>query len=81
MLKLLKVFPFSSLKKRMSTIVRLDDGKFRLYVKGAPEFLLPLCTSELVNDKAEVLTEDRKARITVLTCFADLYCRGYCKEA
>ena len=44
----------------MSTIVRLDDGKFRLFVKGAPEFLLPLCKSELVNDKPEPLTQDRK---------------------
>ncbi len=60
------MFPFSSLKKRMSTIVRLDDGKFRLFVKGAPEFLLPLCKSELVNDKPEPLTQDRKVQASPL---------------
>eukprot|EP00741_Cyanophora_paradoxa_P012330 tig00020607_g11915.t1 len=37
------VFPFSSAVKSMTTIVRTEDGGFRLHVKGAPERLLARC--------------------------------------
>jgi len=42
--KVERVYPFSSKKKRMSTVVRTDKGR-RLYVKGAAEVMLDLCTN------------------------------------
>lgn len=44
------VFPFSSQKKDMSTIVR-EDGKYILYVKGNPEKILSLCPSLTEEEK------------------------------
>ena len=40
-----KIHPFSSTKKRMSTVIQFN-GKYRLFVKGAPEILLSLCTQQ-----------------------------------
>jgi P-type E1-E2 ATPase len=41
-----KKHPFSSKRKRSSIVVQLPDGRFRVYVKGASEMILRLCTSE-----------------------------------
>ena len=38
---------FHSDRKRMSTIVRRDDGKHYIYMKGAPEVVFKSCTSYL----------------------------------
>ena len=38
---------FHSDRKRMSTIVRRDDGKHYIYMKGAPEVVFRSCTSYL----------------------------------
>ena len=38
------LYPFSSERKRMSTIVRHRDGKPRMYTKGASEIVLEYCT-------------------------------------
>ena len=35
--------PFSSSRKRMSAIAKLDDGRTIIFTKGAPDFLLPNC--------------------------------------
>lgn len=35
--------PFSSARKRMTVVVRLPDGRFRVIVKGAPDVLEKLC--------------------------------------
>jgi magnesium-transporting ATPase (P-type) len=40
-----KVFPFESVRKRMSTINALPEGSWRCWVKGAPDPLLPLCST------------------------------------
>ena len=37
--------PFSSLRKRMTTIHRMPDGGFLAVTKGAPDLLFPLCSS------------------------------------
>lgn len=39
--------PFSSSRKRSSSICKLDDGKVVIFSKGAPDFLLPSCTHYL----------------------------------
>ena len=38
---------FHSDRKRMSTIVKRDDGKYFIYMKGAPEVVIRSCTSYL----------------------------------
>lgn len=50
--------PFDSSKKRMSVIA---DKK--LIVKGAPEYILPLCTKHLTSFKEEKLTTETKRKI------------------
>ena len=40
---MLKVFPFSSKIKSMSTIADVD-GTVYTFTKGAPDFVLPSCT-------------------------------------
>uniref|UniRef100_A0AAY4CYT7 Calcium-transporting ATPase n=1 Tax=Denticeps clupeoides TaxID=299321 RepID=A0AAY4CYT7_9TELE len=42
--KLYKVYTFNSVRKSMSTVVKLPDGSFRLYSKGASEILLKKCS-------------------------------------
>jgi len=39
-----KVFPFNSVKKRSSAVVKLPNGTYRLYTKGASELLLKDCS-------------------------------------
>ena len=41
----LKVFPFESVRKRMSTINASPDGRPRCWVKGAPDNLIPRCAT------------------------------------
>ena len=43
-----QMIPFSSERKSMGCVVRLPDGRRRLYVKGASEILAPNCTRHVV---------------------------------
>src|SRR5699024_4245263 len=45
--KIIKQFPFDTLKKRMSTVVEDENGRRYLIVKGAPEIIIPRCSNEL----------------------------------
>lgn len=42
--------PFDSIRKRMSTINRMDDGSYRLYTKGAPDEVLKMSTAMLSDN-------------------------------
>ncbi|KAM3872457.1 plasma membrane calcium-transporting ATPase 3b isoform 2-T2 [Diretmus argenteus] len=42
--RLYKVYTFNSVRKSMSTVIKLPDGSFRLYSKGASEILLKKCS-------------------------------------
>ncbi|KAF4626756.1 hypothetical protein G7Y89_g11402 [Cudoniella acicularis] len=42
---IVQLIPFDSSRKYMGTVVKLQPDKYRLYVKGAPEILLPKCSS------------------------------------
>ncbi|XP_061591542.1 plasma membrane calcium-transporting ATPase 3b isoform X2 [Cololabis saira] len=42
--RLYKVYTFNSVRKSMSTVIKLPDGNFRLYSKGASEILLKKCS-------------------------------------
>ncbi|EJU04832.1 calcium-translocating P-type ATPase [Dacryopinax primogenitus] len=46
-----QVIPFSSERKAMGIVVRLDNGQYRFYVKGASEILSKLCNRHVVVSK------------------------------
>ncbi|XP_074499485.1 plasma membrane calcium-transporting ATPase 2 isoform X5 [Sebastes fasciatus] len=51
--KLYKVYTFNSVRKSMSTVVKLPDGSFRMYSKGASEIVLKKC-SHILSEVGEV---------------------------
>ncbi|XP_062842719.1 plasma membrane calcium-transporting ATPase 2 isoform X6 [Trichomycterus rosablanca] len=50
--KLYKVYTFNSVRKSMSTVVKLPDGSFRMYSKGASEIVLKKC-SRILSEVGE----------------------------
>ncbi len=58
----LKELPFSSERKRMTTIHK-RNGTFRIYTKGAPDIILDLCTQVLEGGTVTPLTEEKKQEI------------------
>ncbi|XP_054472151.1 plasma membrane calcium-transporting ATPase 2 isoform X9 [Anoplopoma fimbria] len=50
--KLYKVYTFNSSRKSMSTVIKLSDGSFRMYSKGASEIVLKKC-SHILNEVGE----------------------------
>ena len=77
-----RVFPFSSQNKDMSTIVR-EDGKTILYTKGNPEKILSLCSNISEAEKAEnlKLMEQFQSEAGRLLAFAHKELNGYSGEA
>ncbi|XP_059858528.1 plasma membrane calcium-transporting ATPase 3 isoform X11 [Delphinus delphis] len=51
--KLYKVYTFNSVRKSMSTVIRMPDSGFRLFSKGASEILLKKCTN-ILNSNGEL---------------------------
>ena len=43
-IKTVDAVPFSSARKTMSAICKLEDGKKVMFSKGAPDFLIKSCT-------------------------------------
>lgn len=69
--------PFSSEKKFMITAVK-KDGKYRVYIKGAPERVLDKCNvTEGQREKlfGDILKEEEKARR--ILCFAHYDCDNF----
>ncbi|KAL4655846.1 Plasma membrane calcium-transporting ATPase 2 [Arapaima gigas] len=50
--KLYKVYTFNSVRKSMSTVIKLPDASFRMYSKGASEIVLKKC-SRILNEAGE----------------------------
>ncbi|XP_072928182.1 plasma membrane calcium-transporting ATPase 2 isoform X5 [Hemitrygon akajei] len=50
--KLYKVYTFNSERKSMSTVIKMPDGSFRMYSKGASEIVLKKC-SNVLNSAGE----------------------------
>ena len=73
---IVQVVPFNSTVKYMATVVKLPNGKFRAYVKGASEILLEKCTSTISSvDSSEISTipltvEDRNMFSQMITSYA-----------
>jgi Ca2+-transporting ATPase len=55
--------PFSSERKRMTTIHRSPEGETYAYMKGAPELVLERCTHILENGEEQVLSSARRDEI------------------
>lgn len=75
--------PFSSERKRMTTIHRMKDGKLAAFMKGAPEVVLERCVYILStegirelseSDKREILRENEKMAEAALRVLAFAYC-------
>ena len=45
-----KIFPFSSERKKMATVYEDDKSKLYVFVKGAPDFMLPSCSHYVKED-------------------------------
>jgi len=61
--QVIRAYPFSSKKKRMSTLVKSEDG-FRLYTKGASEVVLELCDEALDSQGGSIdLDDEEKAKL------------------
>jgi Ca2+-transporting ATPase len=56
-------FPFSSERKRMTTVHRMPDGRRVAFVKGAPEVLLDRCASVQGSARVQPLTQTARAAI------------------
>jgi len=55
--------PFSSERKRMTTVHSTSKGNQIVFVKGAPEVVLERCTGVLENGKEKKLTETKRKEI------------------
>ncbi|MBO3809549.1 MAG: cation-translocating P-type ATPase [Candidatus Brockarchaeota archaeon] len=55
--------PFTSERKRMTTIHKTPDGEIHAYMKGAPEIVLERCTRILENGVEKDLTMEKRKRI------------------
>lgn len=75
-----KFYTFSSLKKRMSIIIKLDDGSYRLHTKGASEIVLGFCTHYLTQEgkSVEITDEKRKELEEVIVQMASSGLRTMC---
>jgi Ca2+-transporting ATPase len=68
--KVFQLIPFDSGRKCMGVVVQLDNGKYRLYVKGASEILLEKCTA-IIRDPTKAIasssmTDDNRQTLTNL---------------
>ena len=55
--------PFSSERKRMTTVHRMPDGRHLAFVKGAPEVLLERSASAQGRDRPYLLTDATRAQV------------------
>jgi Ca2+-transporting ATPase len=55
--------PFSSERKRMSTVHQSKEGKKLVFTKGAPEVVLERCSSIYENDRTTSLSLSKKRKI------------------
>jgi len=55
--------PFSSERKRMTTVHRMPDGRCLAFVKGAPEVVLERCSTAQGDDERQPLTATARGAI------------------
>ncbi|XP_024968049.1 calcium-transporting ATPase 4, plasma membrane-type-like [Cynara cardunculus var. scolymus] len=62
-IKMLKMEPFNSAKKKMSVIVALPDGQIRAFCKGASEIVLGLCDKIIDRNGEAVPMSEEKVKV------------------
>ncbi|KAJ5247221.1 ATPase P-type K/Mg/Cd/Cu/Zn/Na/Ca/Na/H-transporter [Penicillium chermesinum] len=73
--KIPQLFPFDSDRKCMAVVVQLDNGKFRMLVKGAAEILIAK-SSHIIRDPTQELAEvpitdeNRSTLDTIMSSYA-----------
>ncbi|KAG9302148.1 hypothetical protein G9A89_020582 [Geosiphon pyriformis] len=82
-LEVVKVYPFASKKKSMTTVVKIsssDNAEYRIYVKGASEIVLASCTEYVEGDGSnKKLDEQARSKFdTIITNFANKSLRTIC---
>jgi len=58
--------PFTSERKRMTTVHKTPDGKLVAYVKGAPEMIIERSTRILKDEKVKKFTAEEKKEILAI---------------
>eukprot|EP01022_Parablepharisma_sp_SALTPOND_P014297 TRINITY_DN1932_c0_g1_i1.p1 TRINITY_DN1932_c0_g1~~TRINITY_DN1932_c0_g1_i1.p1 ORF type:complete len:740 (-),score=68.69 TRINITY_DN1932_c0_g1_i1:4543-6762(-) len=57
--------PFTSSRKRMTTVVKLpEQGRLMVSVKGAPDLLLDKCTKILLRDEEAEITDEMRENVS-----------------
>lgn len=56
--RIIKVEPFNSVRKRMTVVVMLPNGKYRVYCKGASEIILKMCNKGLDGSGSVVALDE-----------------------
>jgi sodium/potassium-transporting ATPase subunit alpha len=59
----LEEFPFDSITKRMEVICRTPEGKLEVYLKGAPEVVVKMCSSVLASGGIKKLDETEQKKL------------------
>ena len=59
----LEEFPFDSITKRMEVICRTPEGKLEVYLKGAPEVVVKMCSSALTSGGIKKLGETEQKEL------------------
>ena len=59
----LEEFPFDSLTKRMEVICRTPEGKLEVYLKGAPEVVVKMCSSVMDSGEIRKLDETEQKEL------------------
>ena len=54
---IVQMVPFDSGRKCMAVVIKLSNGKFRMFVKGASEILIAKCSRILTNPKTSLADE------------------------
>lgn len=54
-----QLIPFDSGRKCMGAVIKMPNGQYRLFVKGASEILLGKCTRILANPAAQTVTDTK----------------------
>lgn len=55
--------PFDSMRKMMSTIHEISEGRYKQFTKGAPDEILKRCTHVFVDGDVFPLTDEKRAEI------------------